>query len=85
MNPRVLFVLMLTCAMYEGCSTSLPLTEIDCSRFPQAVHRDESTPPEENEMIDTDIAEKMLLHKEFPTYPDLAKRAGLEGSVRIRL
>jgi protein TonB len=36
-------------------------------------------------MIDTDTAEKMLLHKEFPRYPELAKRAGLEGTVLIRL
>jgi TonB family protein len=75
---------ILAFTLYVGC-TSLPITEIDCSRFPQAVHRDGSTPPEESEMIDTDTAEKMLLHKEFPRYPELAKRAGLEGTVLIRL
>lgn len=76
---------ILACIHYIGCSTSMLLNEIDCSRFPRSVHHGESTPPGENEMIDTDTAEKMLMHKEFPTYPELAKRAGLEGTVRIKL
>lgn len=68
-----------------GCGSSLPLTEVDCSRFPDAANHSDSVPPEENVTIDSDVAEKMLLHKVYPKYPELAVRAGLEGKVMLKL
>lgn len=60
-------------------------TEIDCSSFPKAVERDELTPPAQNEKVDAETAEKMLLRKVYPKYPELALRAGLEGTVWVKL
>lgn len=78
-------ILAVTVLLLNGCGSSVPLNEIDCSRFPEAVHHDESFPPEQNVTIESDMAEKILVHKEYPKYPELAMRAGLEGTVLIRL
>ena len=68
-----------------GCVSSIPLTEIDCSRFPEAIDHNDSFPPDKSVTIDSAEAERMLIHKEYPQYPELAIRAGLEGTVVVRL
>ena len=68
----------------SGCS-SLPRAEIDCSHFPGAAQRDEFTPPDESDTVDTKLAEKMMTRKAYPKYPELAMRAGLQGMVWVKL
>lgn len=78
-------ILAVTVLLLNGCGSSGPLNEIDCSRFPEAVHHDEPFPPDENVMIESALAERILVHKEYPRYPELAMRAGLEGTVLIKV
>ncbi len=86
MKSRVLLVaVMLASTVHVGCNNSMFRTEVDCSSFPKAAQRDEFTPPEESEAIDTPTAEKMLVRKSYPKYPELALRAGLEGTVWVKL
>ena len=81
----ILFVAALVPMVLASCSNSPARTEIDCAGFSQALQRDEFSPPGEADTIDTDTAEKMLIRKVFPKYPDLAVRAGLEGAVWLKL
>jgi TonB family protein len=81
----VLLAAIAVSVVHSGCGSLASRSEIDCSRFPQAVQRDEFTPPAENETIDTQTAEKMLVRKAYPKYPELALRAGLEGTVLVKL
>jgi TonB family protein len=81
----VLLAAIVVSVVPGGCRSLGSRSEIDCSRFPQSVQRDEFTPPAENEMIDTQTAEKMIVRKAYPKYPELALRAGLEGTVLVKL
>jgi TonB family protein len=82
--PCVLLLMTVLCS-FNGCSHSLPRAEIDCTKFSRPLQRDQFTPPSENDTIDTSTAEKMILRKAYPQYPELAVRAGLEGKVVVKV
>ena len=85
LKSRILTVAAaLTLLVLSECS-SLPRTEIDCSHFSGATLSNDITPPAESDTVDTKLAERMITRKAYPKYPERAMRAGLQGTVWVKL
>ncbi|HEX9656531.1 MAG TPA: energy transducer TonB [Bacteroidota bacterium] len=84
MGSRLIVVVMLPVLACSGGST-LPRTEVDCSQFSETTQPDAFTPPDQRTTIDWKTAAKMIIRRVYPKYPDLALRAGLEGTVDVKL
>jgi TonB family protein len=78
--------LLISCLIVSGgigCGSSVSTMDIDCPRL-AVIHGADAPPPTTDEhVIDKNTTEKMLLHREAPNYPELARRAGLSGNVQL--